>query len=132
MSTASLDTSIIVRILVGDNPTLCKKVLKLFNQDITFSISDLAISETIYVLETVYHKSREEISDLLLFFLARYDDVVQYNRDLTALTIPFYLKHPKLSFNDCALASLAELNHAEPLFTLDKKLATQHPSAKLA
>ena len=132
MSTASLDTSIIVRILVGDSPILCKKILKLFDQDLIFIISDLVLSETIYVLETVYCKTREEISDLLLFFLARYDDTVQYNRDLTALAIPFYVKHPKLSFNDCALASLAELNHAEPLFTLDKKLASQHPSAKLA
>lgn len=132
MSTASLDTSIIVRILVGDNPTLCKKALKLFNQGIIFVISDLALSEAIYVLETVYHKTRAEISDLLLFFLARYDDVIQYNRDMTALAVPFYVEHPKLSFNDCVLASLAELNNAEPLFTLDKKLASQHPSAKLA
>ena len=131
MSTASLDTSVIVRILTGDNPTLCKKILKLFSQDLAFVISDLAISETIYVLETVYRKSREEIGDLLLFFFTRYDDIFQYNRDLTASALPFYLSHPKLSFNDCALASLSELNHAEPLFTLDKKLATQHASAKL-
>ena len=132
MNTASLDTSIVVRILVGDNPTLCKKVLKLLSQDLIFIISDLALSETVYVLETVYRKSREEIGDLLQFFLTRYDDTIRYNRDLVASAMPFYIEHPKLSFNDCVLASLAELNHAEPLFTLDKKLANQHPSAKLA
>ena len=132
MNTASLDTSVIVRVLVCDNEPAYEKSLKLLNQDLTFVISDLAISESIYVLETIYKKSRAEISDLFLFFLGRYDSKIQYNHDLTVAVFPFYLKHPKLSFNDCCLATLAELNNAEPLFTFDKKLAAQHPSAKLA
>lgn len=131
MNTASLDTSVIVRILVRDNEPAYQKSLKLLDQDLTFVIADLAISESVYVLETVYEKSRAEINDLFLFFLGRYDNKIKYNHDLTAAVFPFYLKHPKLSFNDCCLAALAELNNAEPLFTFDKKLASQHPSAKL-
>ena len=129
MSTASIDTSAIVRILVGDKSAL--KVLKLFREDMIFVLSDIALSETVYVLEKVYHKSRAEIGDLVLFFFAKFDSKLRYNRNLVELVFPFYMEHPKLSFNDCALGALAEIDEAEPLFTLDKKLARQHPSAKL-
>lgn len=71
-----------------------------------------------------------EIIDLLTFFLTRYDGVIEYNRPLMRSVFPFYLNHPKLSFSDYCLATMAEINGAEPLFTLDKKLASQHPSAK--
>lgn len=131
MNTASLDTSIIVRILTRDNDRAYKKCLKLLNQKLNLVISDLALIETVYVLESLYGKSRMEITDLLTFFLARYDGIIKYNRPLTRAVFPFYLEHPKLSFNDCCLAAIAELDGAEPLFTLDKKLASQHPSAKL-
>lgn len=130
-NTVSLDTSVIVRILADEQSDARKKVLKLLSQDLTFVVSDLALSETVYVLETVYNKSREEIGDLILFFFAKYDEKINYNYDLTSLAFPFYLEHPKLSFNDCCLAALAEISQAEPLMTLDKKLAAQHPSAKL-
>ena len=59
-----------------------------------------------------------------------FDDVLNYNRGLFDLVLPYYESHPSLSFNDCMLAFYAELNHAEPLFTFDAKLAKQHPSAK--
>ena len=131
INTASLDTSAIVRVVADHGSPARMKVLKLLDQNLIFKISDVAISETVYVLETVYRKSREEIGDLLLLFLGRYDEKIQYNYEMTAAVFPFYLAHPKLSFNDCLLASLAELENAEPLFTLDKKLAKQHPSAKL-
>ena len=131
LNTVSLDTNIIVRLLVSDNLEACKKVLNLLDQKMSFVVSDIAISETIYVLENVYKKSREEIVDLLNFFLTRFSDKVKYNRTLTAAAFPFYLAHPKVSFNDCCLASYAEIDNAEPLMTFDKKLASQHPSAKL-
>lgn len=131
MNTASLDTSVIVRILTRDNDRAYKKCLKLLEQNLAFVISDLALTETVYVLGSLYGKSRMEIIDLLNFFLTRYDGIVEYNRSLTRAVFPFYLEHPKLSFNDCCLATMAEIDGAEPLFTLDKKLASQHPSAKL-
>lgn len=131
LNTVSLDTSVIVRILADQHTASYRKILKLLDQDLNFVVFDMALLETIYVLEKVYHKSRAEICDLILFFLAKYDDKIDYNRSLTRAVFPFYLEHPKLSFADCCLATYAEINNAEPLMTLDKKLATQHPSAKL-
>jgi predicted nucleic acid-binding protein len=131
INTVSLDTSVLVRILTKDKPEDCRKALNFLNQGLEFIVEDIALSETIYVLETIYDKSREEIIDLVNFFLTRYADKIEYNHELTSLVFPFYLTHPKISFNDCYLASCAEIKGAEPLMTFDKKLASQHPSAKL-
>lgn len=132
INTASLDTSLIIRILTRDNRKDMLRAVRLFNENINYKIADLVITETVYVLESVYNKSRREIVDLLNFFLTRYDEKIYYNHDLTSAVFPVYLAHPKLSFNDCCLAVMAELDSAEPLFTLDKKLAKQLPQAKLA
>lgn len=131
LNTASLDTSVLVGILTKDNRNACKKIVRLLGERMEFVVEDIALSETVYVLEYVYEMSRAEIVDLLNFFLTRYADKIEYNRKLTTLVFPFYLEHPKLSYNDCCLAYGAEINGAEPLYTLDKKLATQHPSAKV-
>lgn len=131
INTASLDTSLVVRVLSKDDEEKSRKVLELLASGGRFILSDFALYETIYVLETVYDKSREEVVDLVSFFLTRYDETIQYNHALTSAVFPFYLAHPKLSFADCCLGVQAELDNAEPLFTFDKKLAQQHPSAKL-
>ena len=128
----SLDTSLIVRFITNDIPAQRNRVKKLLAAPSTTHILfDTALIETVFVLEMVYHFSRTEIVDHLNLFLAHYCDVIEYNRPLTRAVFPFYLEHPKLSFTDCCLATLAELNDAEPLFTLDKKLANQHPAVKL-
>ena len=131
INTSSLDTSLAVRVLTRDDEKKCRKVLELLASGCSFMFSDFALYETVYVLETVYDKPRGEVVDLINFFLTRYDDVIQYNHALTETVFPFFLAHPKLSFGDCCLAATAELEGAEPLFTFDKKLAQQHPSAKL-
>ena len=43
LNTVSLDTNIIVRLLVSDNPEACKKVLNLLDQKMSFVVSDIAI-----------------------------------------------------------------------------------------
>ena len=132
MATDSIDTNIILRYIVGDVPgqAIAAEDLLRAPGD-THRVEDLVISETVYVLSTQYGKSRREVVDLISFFLARFSDTLDYNHKLTAEVFPFFLAHPKLSFNDCCLVAYAEINHAEPLFTFDKKLSAQAPGAKL-
>ncbi|MBQ3306151.1 PIN domain-containing protein [Candidatus Saccharibacteria bacterium] len=128
----SLDTSILIRIITrGPYEQALAALNFLIKNDVIFHVSTLAISEAVYVLDTQYHYSRMQIIDGLNFFLTRFSDSAIYERYITERAFPFYLEHPKLSFNDCCLAAYAEVNHAEPLFTFDKKLANQSPSAKL-
>ena len=130
MVTDSLDTNILVRYITNDIPEKRQKAIKLLDSGDTHRLSDLALAEIVSVLEYHYGFSRREITDQLLFLLTHYDGTIIYNRALTSEAFPFYLKHPKLSFYDCCLATYAKIEDSKPLFTFDKKLATQHPSAK--
>lgn len=126
----SLDTSIILSYILGRDKQL-EKVAQLLDSGAIHRIADLAITESVYVLEDHYSQTRAQIVENLQHFLKTFDDILDYNRELFDLAFPCYLKHPKLSFNDCCMAFYAEIGNAEPLFTFDKTLARQHPSAKL-
>lgn len=127
-TTESLDTNIIMRIILSDIPKQCEKILDLFmRQGVTYHISDLAISETVYNLQQSY--SRAEI----VTALQRVLDLPHINANFALFeqVFPMYLQHPELSFNDCCLSVYAALNEAEPLWTFDKALAKESPTAKL-
>lgn len=126
----SLDTSVILRIILKDIPELGLKIQDMFmRQGVTYEVADLAVTEAAYVLQTIYHWTRPGIVDALTATLE--DFSLNYNKALFERVFPMYLKHPKLSFNDCCLVAYAELNQAEPLRTFDRKLAKQAKSAEL-
>lgn len=132
METSSLDTNLVVHYLIGDISEQRSQVARLLRTTgVTYYYTNMALSETFYVLEKYYQLPRKDIVAMLNFFLARYSDRLIYDHVLTALAFPYYLSHPKLSWVDCALAAEAEIHHHEPLWTFDKKLANQLPQAKL-
>lgn len=126
----SLDTNIILRLILRDIPEQCNRIQDLFmRHGVTYNIADLAVSEAVYVMQNQYGLSREEIADgicRLLWFPG-----INYNKNLFDKVLPMYLEHPKMSFNDCCLAVYAELNEAEPLWTFDKALAKESGTAEL-
>lgn len=127
-TTESLDTNIIMRIVLSDIPKQCEKILDLFmRQGVTYHISDLAITETVYNLQK--SRSRAEIVAALQKVL----DLPHINANFALFeqVFPMYLQHPELSFNDCCLSVYAALNEAEPLWTFDQALAKESPTAKL-
>lgn len=124
----SLDTNVILRIMLMDVPEQCLAIVDLFmRQNYIYDVPDLAITESVFVMQE--NCTREEIVSNLrkLFELPG----INANFNLFNKVFPMYLKHPKLSFNDCCLAGYAELNQAEPLRTFDRKLAKQAKSAEL-
>lgn len=130
MKQCSLDTNILLRAILNDIPEQSQKITELLDSnDTTFHIADLAIMETVYVLQTAYFRTRQEIvRDLSILFCIRN---INCNKNLFEKVFPIFLDHPKLSFADCCLSTYAELGQATPLYTLDHKLASQLNSAKL-
>lgn len=131
MQTESLDTNILLRFVLGDVKKHHQAAVKLLaKSDVEYEVADIAISEMVYVLNGLMAGNREEISDAIKVVLAQPN--IHCNRDLFAEVLPFYKTHPALSFNDCYLSIQAAHNQSEPLWTFDRKLATQSPTAKLA
>lgn len=125
----ALDTNILVTLITRRDDKLFEKLKSYIRETKNlFYIDDLAITELVYVLETCYDFSDQEIATAVEFIIDNTRFVT--NRNLFKKILPFYLSHPKLSFNDCYLAEKAKLKKAYPLWTSDHKLALQSDIAK--
>ena len=130
--TQAIDTNILLRLAIGDVPEQKKRARELVLSGPTFHISTLAVTEAVFTMErnSSYEFSRERIASILETLLS--SPCFSYDKALLDEVFPLYVNHPKLSFNDCVLSfETAKFGH-EPIWTFDKKFATQSPVAKLA
>ena len=125
---ASLDTCILLRILERDNEEQARRAIELLLSGQDFFIEDAVIMETVFVL-TKAHWPRINIVESLNSLLD--NPQIQYNKTFFAPIFETYSSHPSLSFNDCIIAASAERKSHTPLWTFDRKLAHQSPTARL-
>ena len=122
-SSGSLDANVLVRLIIRDLPEQSDQALKLIAQGERFHVADTALIELIFALERYYEIPRNEVSKIIEAILGNSKLVL--NRALFEYSIELYVRHPKLSIEDCCLAVYAKLNDATPLWTFDLKLAKQ-------
>ena len=122
-ATGSLDANVVLRLLLDDVPEQHETALALFRRRGPLTISDVALIETIFVLGRAYELTREQQSEAVLGLL-RQPGIVG-SVELFEEAFGIYLQHPKLSFEDCYLVSVAIRMGNSPLWTFDKKLANQ-------
>jgi predicted nucleic-acid-binding protein len=126
----SLDANVLLRLLLNDLPDQHQAAVKLFgNSSEQFHVADTAIIETIFVLERNYKFTRNAIVETIEGLMSLIE--INCNKPLFTKALTLFLKRPRLSFEDCYLATHAELNDAKPLWTFDQKLSKQASSAKL-
>lgn len=125
----SLDTNILLRLVVGDVPEQTFLIKKLFEQATILDVADIVIFEMVFVLDRVYQFSREDIIESVLVVIR--NEKINCNRKLFELVLVAYSKNNKLSFIDCTLPQYASLTNSEPLFTFDKELAKFYDSVTL-
>ena len=132
MGCDSIDTNIILRMVAEDNPTLRDISYDYLNRDGSkHRVFDVAIIEAVHTLKSYYQQSRTQIAENLTSFFYQFSDTLDYNRTIVKMVLPYWVEHPALSFTDCYLAFMADYSGVCPLMTLDKKLASQHPAAKV-
>jgi predicted nucleic-acid-binding protein len=68
---ALVDTSLLVRYLTGDPPHLAEKAAQVLDGEETLGITEAALVETAYALESVYGVPRKEVVDALLALLQK-------------------------------------------------------------
>ena len=125
----SIDTNIILRIILNDVEEQRDEALKLLTKHDKVALADLAVSEAVYVLERALGVSRPAIVELVISLIN--NQHITMNKTLFRQVLPLYSQHLALSFNDCCLATYAELNNQIPLFTFDKALAKNLDSVQL-
>ena len=126
----SLDTNVLLRLLLNDIPEQRTAVKKLLDQTANqFAVADTVIIELVFGLDRYYGFSRLQITEAVDGLMKLRE--INCNRSLFESALPLYTDHANLSFEDCCLAIYAQLNDAEPLWTFDKKLAKQAPMVQL-
>ncbi len=117
----SLDANVLLRLLLNDVPAQHDAAVNLIRRG-EFRVSDIATAEVVFVLDRHYGLSRAQIRKALGRLL-RQPPIRATPEALAAL--PTFDTSPKLSFEDCLLVEHAERDHAQPLWTFDRKLASQ-------
>lgn len=125
----SLDTNIILRLLLADAPEQLAAIEKILSDPSQkFAVADMVFAEVVWVLQgPMYGYDRSRIAKNLEAIIGIQQ--INCNRKMLEKAIPNYIKIPKISFTDACLAAYAEIDNAKPLLTFDKSLARALPDS---
>jgi predicted nucleic-acid-binding protein len=118
----TVDTNILVRFLTDDNKTLGQDAKNLFKNapHESLYLSDVILSETVYVLEKTYGFSRGEIVEKLGSLIA-HPVFYLVNSHLINQSLLIYLQS-KESFVDAYVASMVKTDMCPKAYTFDENL----------
>ena len=113
-----VDTNLIVRFLVNDYPKQAQAAEKVFQQA-DLIITDIALAEVVWTLQSFYNLPRQEIVEKLYKLLQSKNFI--FNRELIFNSLFLYLNH-NISFVDAYLIAYAEGEKLEGIYSFDKGL----------
>lgn len=126
-SAATLDANVVLRALLDDVPKQHDAAFNLLTNGGEFRVPDIAVAEVVFVLGRAYGLTREQQREVVVGFLEQ--PMILADVDLIEATFATYVRFPKLSFEDCYLAASAAIREETPLWTFDRKLASQGGAA---
>ena len=115
MSNPIIDTNILVRLLTAEPPEQAEQVRRLFELvdrgKIEPQIPSLIVAEAVYVLQSFYKFTREDISKSMRAVLSSPGIVVE-NQALVLRAFEFY-RNGEIAFADAYIAALSESSENE-------------------
>ena len=119
----ALDTNVLVRFLVRDNEKQAKSVYRKFkkaetNKEILF-VPVLVVLETIWVLESVYGVSRQEILDSIDELLLM--PILEFEVQSVIRNFVSSARETKMDLSDLLIAHSAKSSGCECVITFDKR-----------
>jgi predicted nucleic-acid-binding protein len=126
---ASVDTNVLLRWLLGDVPKQAERVDQLIASGTTLLVEDAALIEVVFVLERVMLLSRASVAQAIATIIST--AAFDLDRESWRTVSADYVAHPKLSVADVYLARRAVKQGATPLYTSDRKVASQLADTEL-
>ena len=128
-----LDTNILVRYLVQDDPVQSARATEILERRLTEKnpgfVSVVAMVETVWVLDRAYFLTAQEIATAIERLLQV--DVLAIENEQEVFTAMVALKQERGSFADALIAELGARVGCSRTLTFDRK-ATRLPSFELA
>lgn len=119
---AVVDTSVLVRYLIGDPPHLFQKAIQIVDSGEPIVVTEVVLVETAYALKTFYAIPRASIVDSLIAFLQK-DNIAVLGYEKQLVTHAMLLCRPsgRVSFGDALIWAAARSNGIDIVYTLDNK-----------
>lgn len=119
----AIDTNILLRYFLQDNPAQYDKVRKLFQktklENSQLFVSVLVVLEIIWLLESVYETPRQMIIDVLLKAMAL--DFLRYEYALVLEQVLIFAKDNTFDLSDLMIGAIAQANDCDTTLTFDRK-----------
>ena len=115
----AIDTNVLVRLLVRDDPRQLDAAEKFIVKGAW--VSHVVLVETLWVLDAVYERSAAQMVAALERLLAHADLTLQ-DADVVAAALGQFRAKPTLAFSDCLVLELARKSGHLPLGTFDRQL----------
>ena len=124
----AVDTNVLVRILARDD----LKQVRVADDFVAAGawVSLLALTETMWVLTTVYERDAAEIGASVEQLL-NHKDLILQDREVVAAALEIFRSRPALGFTDCLLLEVARKAGHLPLGTFDRNLGKVDGAEKL-
>lgn len=115
-----IDTNLIIRFLIKDDPDQFEATQKLFSsQDENLILPDLILAEVVWTLHSVYKLTKQEIIEKLLKLLKLKNLTANFNLLINSLLI---YRDYNISFVDAYLIAFCEQNKLAGIYSFDKGL----------
>lgn len=122
----AIDTNVVVRLLARDDASQYEAAKAFVASGARVSL--IALVESVWVLQSYYRRSAEEIGDAIAALLQN-ESLVLDDTNVVAAALESFRKAPSVGFADCLMLELARKAGHLPLGTFDRNLA-RLPCAK--
>jgi predicted nucleic acid-binding protein len=114
-----LDANLIIRYLVEDDKKKVDAIEKLFKSDINFILTDVTISEIIWVLISYYKQKKQSIINKIASLIHLPN--IKSNKVLIVRALEFYKKFD-IDWIDAYISAYAVENKIKEIYSYDKDL----------
>lgn len=117
-----IDTSVVVRYLVGTPPEQADRARQLIDSDREIGVSLLVLAETAHVLRSFYRVPRPEILDRLLELISRANlNPLELSKADTIDALVRARSFASSPVTDALIAAVARASGAVPVYTFDER-----------
>jgi len=116
----AVDTNVLVRLLVRDDPKQVR-VAEAFAAPGAW-VSHLVLAETLWVLDTVYERTAEQIA-AAIDMLLNHENLTIQDAEVVNNALGHFRSRPSLGFSDCLVLEIARKAGHLPLGTFDRDLS---------
>jgi predicted nucleic-acid-binding protein len=126
----AVDTNVLVRLLTGDDRRQAAQAEAFVRTAGHVWISHVVLVETIWVMESVYDKTRDEVAAAVGSLLDHQQFALQ-GPDVVRAALALFRSKRSVGFSDCMVLEIARQAGHVPLGTFDRQLASADGAVRI-